>query len=145
MDAETVRKASRARWGDLLEAGVEISEYQPTMYHCKVMIVDGLWVSVGSTNFDNRSFSLNDEANLNILDAAFAARQIEIFEQDLARSKPISLAEWQQRPLHGEGHRAHGVAAAAAALGGRQWSGASRGRDYAFSVPWRTDGAAYRC
>ena len=73
MDAEVSRKASRGRWGDLLSAGVEIYEYQPTMYHCKVMIVDGIWVSVGSTNFDNRSFRLNDEANLNVLDRGFAA------------------------------------------------------------------------
>lgn len=99
MDAETVRRASRARWGELLEAGIEIYQYQPTMYHCKVMIVDGLWVSVGSTNFDSRSFSLNDEANLNIFSASFASRQIEIFQQDVARSKPITLSEWQQRPL----------------------------------------------
>ena len=99
MDAETVRKASRAQWGDLLEAGIEISEYQPTMYHCKVLVVDGVWVSVGSTNFDNRSFALNDEANLNILDATFAARQSAVFEQDLARSRPITLAEWKERPL----------------------------------------------
>jgi cardiolipin synthase len=99
MDAETVRKASRAQWGDLLEVGIEMYEYQPTMYHCKVLVVDGLWVSVGSTNFDNRSFALNDEANLNILDEAFAARQIEIFEQDLARSRRITLAEWKGRPL----------------------------------------------
>ena len=99
MDAETVRRASRAAWGDLLQAGVAIFEYQPTMYHCKVMIVDGLWVSVGSTNFDNRSFSLNDEANLNILDSDFARRQVEIFEQDIARSSEITLAQWQQRPL----------------------------------------------
>jgi cardiolipin synthase len=63
------------------------------------MVVDGLWVSVGSTNFDRRSFELNDEANLNILDAGFARRQIEIFEQDLARSKAITLAQWQQRPF----------------------------------------------
>ena len=98
-DAETVRRASRAAWGDLLQAGVMIFEYQPTMYHCKVMIVDGLWVSVGSTNFDNRSFSLNDEANLNILDAAFARRQVDIFEQDVGRSKQITLADWQRRPL----------------------------------------------
>ena len=99
MDAETVRKASRAQWGELLEAGIEISEYQPTMYHCKVLIVDGLWISVGSTNFDNRSFALNDEANLNILDAAFAARQISVFEQDLTRSKRITFAQWKDRPL----------------------------------------------
>jgi len=99
VDTEIVRRASRATWGDLLQAGVKIFEYQPTMYHCKVMIVDGLWVSVGSTNFDNRSFSLNDEANLNILDADFAHRQVEIFEDDLTRSKAITLAQWQARPL----------------------------------------------
>jgi cardiolipin synthase len=98
MDASMVRRASRARWGELLEAGVEIFEYQPTMYHCKIMIVDELWVSVGSTNFDNRSFSLNDEANLNIYDAAFARNQIENIEQDMVRSKAISFSQWQRRP-----------------------------------------------
>jgi len=71
-DSEPVRRASRARWGELLEAGAEMYEYQPTMFHCKVMIVDDVWVSVGSTNFDSRSFRLNDEANLNIYDHAFA-------------------------------------------------------------------------
>ena len=98
-DTETVRSAGRSTWGPLLEAGAEIYEYQPTMYHCKVMIVDGLMVSVGSTNFDNRSFSLNDEANLNIYDAAFAARQTKVFEGDLTRSRRITLQEWQDRPL----------------------------------------------
>jgi cardiolipin synthase len=99
MDAETVRRASRAAWGDLLKAGVQIFEYQPTMYHCKVMIADDQWVSVGSTNFDSRSFSLNDEANLNILDRDFARRQVEIFERDVAQAKAITLAQWQARPL----------------------------------------------
>ena len=99
MDAATVRRASRARWGALLEAGVQIFEYQPTMYHCKVMIVDGIWVSVGSTNFDRRSFSLNDEANLNIFDAAFAGRQVAIFDADIARSRAITLSAWRQRPF----------------------------------------------
>jgi cardiolipin synthase len=98
IDAETVRRASRASWGDLLRAGIEISEYQPTMFHCKVLVVDGLWISVGSTNFDSRSFAINDEANLNIDDAAFARRQIEIFEADLARSKRVTLEAWEQRP-----------------------------------------------
>ncbi|AYQ28305.1 MULTISPECIES: phosphatidylserine/phosphatidylglycerophosphate/cardiolipin synthase family protein [unclassified Polaromonas] len=99
IDTETVRAASRATWGSLLEAGVEIHEFQPSMYHCKVMIVDGLMVSVGSTNFDARSFRLNDEANLNIYDAAFAARQTEVFEQDLQKSRRVTLQEWQNRPL----------------------------------------------
>jgi len=69
------------------------------MYHCKVMIVDEFMVSTGSTNFDDRSFRLNDEANLNIYDAAFAAEQAAIFSADLARSRRITLAEWQGRPL----------------------------------------------
>ncbi|MBA3772183.1 MAG: cardiolipin synthase [Ramlibacter sp.] len=98
IDAETVRRASRGLWGDLLEAGVQIYEYQPTMYHCKVMIVDGLMTSVGSTNFDVRSFRLNDEANLNIYDTAFAARQTRVFEADLAQSRRITLQAWKTRP-----------------------------------------------
>lgn len=97
-DSETTRKVSRSRWGDLLQAGVEIFEYQPTMYHVKVMIVDGSWVSVGSTNFDNRSFRLNDEANLNVLDAALASRLTRTFEADKALSRRITLAEWKSRP-----------------------------------------------
>ena len=99
IDSDIVRRASRSRWGPLLEAGALIAEYQPTMYHCKVMIVDQLLTSVGSTNFDNRSFQLNDEATLNILDADFAAQQTAIFEDDLRRAEPVSLAEWQDRPL----------------------------------------------
>ncbi|MES1264740.1 MAG: phospholipase D-like domain-containing protein, partial [Variovorax sp.] len=83
IDSQTVRGASRASWGPLLEAGAQMSEYQPTMFHCKVFTVDGLLVSVGSTNFDNRSFRLNDEANLNIYDEDFAAAQTAQFEADL--------------------------------------------------------------
>jgi cardiolipin synthase A/B len=98
-DTETVRKASRALWGELLEAGAEFYEYQPTMYHCKVMIVDGYMTSVGSTNFDDRSFRLNDEANLNIYDAVFARRQIEVFRDDLAKSRQVTLEAWRNRPL----------------------------------------------
>ena len=100
IDSETVRSASRARWGPLLESGALIAEYQPTMYHCKVMVVDGLLVSVGSTNFDNRSFRLNDESTLNIVDAEFAAQQTRIFDEDLTHSHPVSLAEWRERPWH---------------------------------------------
>ena len=98
IDSETVRSASRARWGPLLAGGALIAEYQPTMYHCKVMVVDDLLVSVGSTNFDNRSFRLNDEATLNILDAEFAAQQTRIFNDDLRLSRPVSFAEWRDRP-----------------------------------------------
>jgi len=99
IDSVVVRAASRASWGPLLRAGAQISEYQPTMFHCKVMVVDGLLVSVGSTNFDNRSFRLNDEANLNIYDEAFAAQESAQFEADLQHARRITLQEWQQRPL----------------------------------------------
>ena len=99
IDSETVRRASRARWGALLEAGIEIHEYQPTMYHCKVMIVEWLRTTVGSTNFDPRSFSLNDETNVNFYDVDFAGRQIEIFHEDLARSRQVTFQEWKDRPL----------------------------------------------
>jgi len=99
IDTETVRHASRALWGDLLAAGVEIYEYDPTMFHCKVMVVDGYLVSVGSTNFDDRSFRLNDEQNLNIYDEHFAARQLQIFEQDRALSHRITYEQWLNRPL----------------------------------------------
>jgi cardiolipin synthase len=100
IDAELVRKASRAQWGELLQAGAEISEYQPTMFHCKTLIVDGRMVSVGSTNFDNRSFRLNDEANLNIYDAAFAERATQVFEQDRERARRITYDAWRHRPWH---------------------------------------------
>ena len=99
IDAKVTRKASRSRWGKLLEAGIEIYEYQPTMYHCKLMIVDEIWVSVGSTNFDNRSFRLNDEANLNLIDRDFAAHQIEAFRMDKARCRKITLETWRHRPV----------------------------------------------
>jgi cardiolipin synthase len=98
-DSQVVRKASRAQWKALLEAGVEIHEYQPTMYHVKVMVVDGIWASVGSTNFDPRSFSLNDEANLNVMDAEFARQQEQVFEDDKLQSRRITLEMWRKRPL----------------------------------------------
>ncbi len=96
-DAKIVQSASRALWGRLMDAGVEIFEYQPTMYHCKVLIVDEVWVSVGSTNFDDRSFRLNDEANLNIYDATFAAEQVKTFEDDKGKSRLMTRAEFKDR------------------------------------------------
>jgi cardiolipin synthase A/B len=99
LDAEIVRRASKAKWGPLLEAGVKIYEYQPTFYHAKVMVVDDCWVSVGSTNFDNRSFRLNDESNVNVFDRRFAEEQARIFAQDRARSDRVMLEEWRRRPI----------------------------------------------
>jgi cardiolipin synthase len=99
IDSEVTRAASRRKWAPLLEAGVSISEFQPTMFHCKVMVVDDLWVSVGSTNFDNRSFRLNAEANLNVVDRGLALQERQAFAKDRLRSRPITLDEWHHRPL----------------------------------------------
>lgn len=100
IDSDVVRAASRERWGELLAAGIRIAEYQPTMYHVKALVVDSLLVSVGSTNFDSRSFSLNDEANLNVLDPVFARQQEAVFDDDWHRARPVSLQQWENRPLH---------------------------------------------
>ncbi|WP_321898857.1 cardiolipin synthase [Paraburkholderia heleia] len=99
IDTHTAREASRACWGSLLAAGAEMYEYQPTMFHCKLIVVDEYLVSVGSTNFDSRSFKLNDEANLNIYDRDFARRQTAIFDADVALAKRITLEDWRRRSL----------------------------------------------
>lgn len=98
-DSPIVKHASRGRWGPLLKAGVKIYEYEPTMFHCKSMIVDDLWVSVGSANFGNRSFRLNDEANLNVYSRAFAEEQVRIFEEDKRRSREVTYDDWRRRSL----------------------------------------------
>ncbi|WP_348632227.1 phospholipase D-like domain-containing protein [Mesorhizobium sp. M1A.F.Ca.ET.072.01.1.1] len=98
-DVPIVRKASRYFWGKLLEAGVRIYEFQPTMYHPKLLIVDDVWASFGSTNLDQRSLRLNDEATLNVYGKEFARTQIDLFNEDLKRSRQISLAEWRSRPM----------------------------------------------
>jgi len=98
-DVPVARYASRSKWGPLLKAGVKIYEYEPTMFHCKVMIVDDVWVTVGSANFDNRSFRLNDEANLNVYSVEFAARQARIFEEDKNNATQVTYDEWKKRGL----------------------------------------------
>ena len=95
---EWVRHASRNRWGNLLRAGVRIHEYQDSLYHAKMIIVDDKWVSIGSANFDNRSFRINDEANVNIFDAEFVREMHAVFEDDLSRAKPYELEAWEARP-----------------------------------------------
>jgi cardiolipin synthase A/B len=97
IDSETVRIASKRAWGPLLESGVEIHEYAPTMLHCKMLIFDRYMVSVGSTNFDMRSFELNDEASLNVYDANFAQSMTNVFEDDLKNSTPYDLPQWHRR------------------------------------------------
>lgn len=99
IDSEMVRMLSKRDWGILLSHGVEIREYQPTMMHNKLLIVDRELVSVGSTNFDMRSFRLNDEASLNVYDAAFAKRMSDVFEQDLEVSTAYTHEMWLNRPL----------------------------------------------
>ncbi len=98
-DSAIVKHASRGKWGPLLKAGVKIYEYQPTMYHTKMMIVDDAWVSVGSANFGNRSFRLNDEANLNVFSTEFATEQISVFEADKARCSEVTYESWKKRSL----------------------------------------------
>jgi cardiolipin synthase len=98
VDSSIAHAASQAQWGAMLQAGAHIYRYQPSLFHCKMMIVDGYLTMVGSANFDNRSFRLNDEANLNVYDAGFAAQMTKVFEQDLARSRETTLAQWRSRP-----------------------------------------------
>jgi cardiolipin synthase len=93
------RRSSRSRYGDLLRAGIRIVEYQPAMIHAKVLLIDGIWSVVGSTNFDNRSFGINDEVNLAVRDPGLAARLEEDFARDWAQSKPVTLEEWERRPV----------------------------------------------
>ena len=99
IDTEAVRLASKGTWGRLLQAGVEIYVYQPTMLHTKMLIIDRELVSVGSTNFDPRSFRLNDEANLNVYDNAFATQMTGVFEGDLKSGMPYTYDMWKRRPL----------------------------------------------
>ncbi len=100
IDSALVRMASRRLWGPLLAAGVEIYEYQPTMMHNKMLILDQQVVSVGSTNFDMRSFDLNDEASLNIYSRQFGEQMTAVMDADLQHAKPYTLEMWQQRPWH---------------------------------------------
>jgi len=100
IDAGVVRRASRALWPELLRAGVRIYEYGPAMYHPKLLIVDDAFVSAGSVNFDERSFHINDESNINVVDAAFAAEVVREFERDRARSRRISEADLKRKPWY---------------------------------------------
>jgi cardiolipin synthase len=94
-----VKYASRAQYERLLDMGVEIFEYQPTMMHTKVLVVDGLWSMFGSANFDNRSLELNDELNVAVTNRRVAERLLADLEADLARSRRLELAAWRDRPI----------------------------------------------
>ena len=96
-DAKPVKYASREAYQRLLDQGIEIYEYQPTMMHAKATIADGVWSMVGSANFDNRSLELNDEMNVAVSDRELAARLTADFEQDLRVAKKLDAASWRQR------------------------------------------------
>jgi len=96
-DVPATKAAGRARFGELLRGGVRIYEYQPTMFHPKSMVVDGIFSTIGSTNFDNRSFSLNDELNLTVYEESFAQALEGAFLRDLARSRPYTYEHWKSR------------------------------------------------
>ena len=96
-DSAVVRYSSISCWGKLLRAGVRIHIYQPTMLHAKATIVDDNWVIIGSANFDNRSFSLNDEVIVNVFSEEFAAQHRRIFAQNCERSVRCSYEQWQSR------------------------------------------------
>lgn len=99
IDKRVVRAAGRSSYQQLLDGGVRIFEYQPTMMHAKTLVVDDMWSSVGSVNFDNRSFQLNDEATLTIWSKAFATQLVEVFEADIEHSKEMHRHAWDQRPV----------------------------------------------
>jgi cardiolipin synthase len=82
----------------MLRAGARIYRYQKALFHNKLMVVDGYLTIAGSANFDNRSFRLNDESNINIYDRAFAAHMTDVIDEDIARSRELSLAQWRERP-----------------------------------------------
>jgi cardiolipin synthase A/B len=98
-DQRWVRLASRRMWGTLLEAGVRIFEYRGTMMHAKVLVVDGLWSVLGTTNMDNRSFEHNDEVNVAICDADVATRLLADYQRDMLDSEEVTLDRWRRRPL----------------------------------------------
>ena len=98
-DAMPVKYASRRHYEQLMELGVEIYEYQPTMMHTKTFIVDGAWSMFGSANFDNRSLELNDELNVAVSNPTLAARLLADFEQDIKSSTKLELGTWRQRSL----------------------------------------------
>jgi len=99
IDSHLTYSTSRGNYGPLLRGGVQIFEYKASLMHAKTMVVDSVWATIGSTNFDNRSFALNQELNLTVYDRSIAQRLEEIFQQDLKYSKQMSYEEWQSRGI----------------------------------------------
>jgi cardiolipin synthase len=93
------RRSSRALYGDLLRGGARIFEYEPSMAHAKIALIDGVWALAGSTNLDSRSFGINDEVNVAMPDPAVVARLEEDFQRDLARAHEMTYEQWKNRPF----------------------------------------------
>lgn len=96
-DVPIVREASHVLYDFMLRRGIRIFEYQPTMMHAKTMVVDSIWSTIGSSNFDDRSFRLNDEVNVNVYDQGIAEEMESMFFEDLARSEEITMRKWFRR------------------------------------------------
>ena len=99
IDSQLTYTVSRSHYGRLLLGGAEIFEYQAALMHAKTMVIDGIWATIGSTNFDNRSFALNQELNLTVYDASLARRLETMFQDDLNYSKKITYEEWNSRSV----------------------------------------------
>jgi cardiolipin synthase len=99
IDHNIVRQASRRGFGTMLRSGIQIFEYVPALLHSKTMVIDGVWTTIGSTNLDNRSFAVNDELNLIAYSSAVGQRMEQIFMEDIALSRPVTLEDWKRRGL----------------------------------------------
>jgi cardiolipin synthase len=99
IDHNIVRQASRAQFGEMLQAGVKIYEYAPALLHAKTMVIDGHWATIGSTNLDNRSLALTEELNVIIYDRGVGRRFEQIFLEDVALSKEVTYESWRKRGL----------------------------------------------
>jgi cardiolipin synthase len=93
------RSSSRRLYGELIQQGVEIYEYEPGMIHQKLMLVDGVWSVLGSTNMDNRSFHLNDEVNIAAFDGSMTKDLTDVYFDDLKHSHRVTYDEWKKRPF----------------------------------------------
>lgn len=98
-DHALTRSSGRSAYGDLLKAGANIYEYESSMIHAKVTVIDGIWSVVGSTNLDNRSFGINDEINLAVFDSQVATRLTHDFQEDTSHSQRVTLQQWEKRSV----------------------------------------------
>jgi cardiolipin synthase len=99
-DSQLTYTASRSHYGRLLLGGIEVYEYKGALLHAKTIVVDGVWSTIGSTNFDNRSFALNQEINLTVYNSGIAQRMEQIFQEDLKYSQRITYEQWRSRGFY---------------------------------------------